>query len=99
MVTGIVQSVLADTGNRRISMQPDPAKEKKEKKNTPAVRNPSVRKPSARKKKAPAPAAGEDAVVGKPCPVCGKGTVIKGKTAYGCSRWKEGCTFRQPFGE
>ena len=99
MVTGIVQSVLADTGNRRISMQPDPAKEKKEKKNTPAARKPSARKPSARKKKAPAPAAGEDAVVGKPCPVCGKGTVIKGKTAYGCSRWKEGCTFRQPFGE
>ena len=94
MVTGIVQSVLADTGNRRISMQPDPAKEKEEKKNTPAAR-----KPSARKKKAPAPAAGEDALVGKPCPVCGKGTVIKGKTAYGCSRWKEGCAFRQPFGE
>ncbi len=99
MVTGIVQSVLADTGNRRISMQPDPAKEKVEKKNTPAARKPSARKPSARKKKAPAPAAGEDALVGKPCPVCGKGTVIKGKTAYGCSRWKEGCTFRQPFGE
>ena len=98
MVTGIVQSVLADTGNRRISMQPDPAKEKVEKK-APAARKPSARNPSARKKKAPAPAAGEDAVVGKPCPVCGKGTVIKGKTAYGCSRWKEGCTFRQPFGE
>ncbi|MDH3981499.1 MAG: DNA topoisomerase 3 [Kiritimatiellaceae bacterium] len=26
------------------------------------------------------------------CPVCGK-KVIKGKTAYGCSGWKEGCTF------
>jgi len=38
-----------------------------------------------------------DAIVGKPCPVCGKGTIIKGKTAYGCSRWKEGCTFRQPI--
>ena len=98
MVTGIVQSVLADTGNRRISMQPDPAKEKVEKK-APAARKPSARKPSARKKKAPAPAEGEDAIVGKPCPVCGKGTVIKGKAAYGCSRWKEGCTFRQPFGE
>lgn len=31
------------------------------------------------------------------CPVCGKGVVIKGKTAYGCSRWKEGCSFRLPF--
>jgi len=34
---------------------------------------------------------------GSKCPVCGKGKVIKGNTAYGCSRWKEGCTFRRPF--
>lgn len=34
-----------------------------------------------------------------PCPTCQKGTVIKGKTAYGCSRWKEGCGFRFPFEE
>ncbi len=39
----------------------------------------------------------DDSMIGKPCPVCGKGTIIKGKTAYGCSRWKEGCTFRSPF--
>jgi len=26
------------------------------------------------------------------CPLCGK-NVIKGKIAYGCSGWKEGCTF------
>ncbi len=38
-----------------------------------------------------------DALVGQPCPLCGKGTVIKGKTAYGCSEWKSGCTFRKPF--
>lgn len=31
------------------------------------------------------------------CPKCKKGTVIKGKTAYGCSRYKEGCTFRFSF--
>lgn len=31
------------------------------------------------------------------CPVCRKGTVIRGNTAYGCSRWKEGCTYREPF--
>ncbi len=35
--------------------------------------------------------------VGKPCPLCRKGTIIKGKTAYGCSEWKNGCTFRQEF--
>lgn len=33
--------------------------------------------------------------VGSVCPQCGEGKVIKGKTAYGCSRWKEGCDFRK----
>ena len=35
--------------------------------------------------------------VGLLCPVCHQGTLIKGRTAYGCSRWREGCTFREPF--
>ena len=30
------------------------------------------------------------------CPVCGK-PILKGKTAYGCEGWKDGCTFRFPF--
>ena len=38
-----------------------------------------------------------DTIVGTVCPLCGKGTIIKGKTAYGCSEWKNGCTFRKPF--
>ncbi|ADV45254.1 DNA topoisomerase 3 [Bacteroides helcogenes] len=38
-----------------------------------------------------------DGLVGQACPVCGKGTIIKGRTAYGCSEWKNGCTFRKPF--
>lgn len=36
-------------------------------------------------------------VEGQICPLCGKGTIIKGKTAYGCSEWRNGCTFRKPF--
>ncbi len=35
--------------------------------------------------------------VGLVCPLCGKGTIIKGHRAYGCSEWKNGCTFRQSF--
>ncbi len=31
------------------------------------------------------------------CPKCKKGTLLKGKSAYGCSSWKEGCKFRLPF--
>lgn len=41
--------------------------------------------------------AADDSIVGSACPICGQGHIIKGKTAYGCSRWKEGCTFRLPF--
>ena len=36
-------------------------------------------------------------VEGQICPLCGKGTIIKGKMAYGCSEWRNGCTFRKPF--
>ncbi len=31
------------------------------------------------------------------CPVCRQGHIIRGKTRYGCSRWKEGCTYAEPF--
>lgn len=31
------------------------------------------------------------------CPLCGKGHIIKGRTAYGCSRYAEGCTCRLMF--
>lgn len=51
-------------------------------------------------KKKPAPkklTKKKDLLVGKLCPLCGNGTLIKGKTAYGCSNWKAGCQYRQPF--
>ncbi len=31
------------------------------------------------------------------CPICRQGTIIRGNHSYGCSRWKEGCTYRAPF--
>ena len=34
---------------------------------------------------------------GMRCPVCGKGTIIRGRTRYGCSRWREGCTYAEQF--
>ena len=43
---------------------------------------------------------GTKVVVGAPCPLCGKGTIIQGKTAYGCSRWNDKeapCAWRQPL--
>lgn len=31
------------------------------------------------------------------CPVCGHGHLLKGRTAYGCSRFREGCSLRLDF--
>lgn len=31
------------------------------------------------------------------CPICNGGTMLKGNSAYGCSRYKEGCKFLVPF--
>jgi len=42
-----------------------------------------------------------NAAIDKPaqaiCPVCKKGNILRGKTAYGCSSYKEGCTFRLDY--
>ena len=34
---------------------------------------------------------------GMRCPVCGRGVIIRGKTRYGCSRWREGCNYAESF--
>ncbi|MBQ6763650.1 MAG: DNA topoisomerase 3 [Paludibacteraceae bacterium] len=31
------------------------------------------------------------------CPVCRQGRIIRGNTRYGCSRWREGCSYAEPF--
>lgn len=88
MVADIVNSVLSDNTNRRVTIMPEetPAK---------AIEKATARKKAAKKKAATTPQG--DAIIGTPCPLCGKGTIIKGKTAYGCSEWKNGCTYRKPF--
>ncbi|MBW1879262.1 MAG: topoisomerase C-terminal repeat-containing protein, partial [Deltaproteobacteria bacterium] len=35
--------------------------------------------------------------VGQPCPVCGRGRLIRGRAAWGCDRWREGCRFTLSF--
>ena len=101
MVTDIVYTVLRDNSNRRVTVMPEEPKAPAAK---PAAREKKTeKKTTARKKKdAPSPAPANslpegDAIVGQSCPLCGKGTILKGKTAYGCSEWKNGCTFRKPF--
>ena len=97
MVQEIVQSVLSDNTNRRVTVteetKPQPAARTRPTNTTPKAPR-ATTKASAPKA---APQKMDDSWIGKACPVCGRGIIIKGNAAYGCSRWKEGCTFRHPF--
>ncbi len=83
-ITDIVNSVLSDNSNRRVSL----TIEEKTK--------PKTRKKATTSKKT-ATLKADDSIIGTVCPLCGKGTIIKGKTAYGCSNWKNGCGYRVAF--
>jgi len=91
MVNQIVINVLSDQSGRSITIEQKKAEEEKPKKSKAASASKEAgekrpRKP--RKKAVPAPAV---------CPICHKGTLLRGKTAYGCSEYKNGCTFRLDY--
>lgn len=107
-VTEIVYDVLRDNSNRRVTITTDEDLKKAKKKKTAAPKKAAAKSAAtsstASTKNAaasPQPAISEpsadDSIIGTTCPVCGKGTIIKGKTAYGCSNWKNGCTYRVAF--
>ena len=107
-VTEIVYDVLRDNSNRRVTITTDEDLKKAKKKKTAAPKKAAAKtaatSSTASTKNAaasPQPATSEpsadDSIIGTTCPVCGKGTIIKGKTAYGCSNWKNGCTYRVAF--
>lgn len=107
MLKEIVNSVLSDNTNRRITIEDTvPAKEiqklaarkKARKQSTTTAKKPkqTTSKATATEKSATI-LQPDDSLIGKACPLCGKGIIIKGKTAYGCSEWKSGCQWRLPF--
>ena len=98
-ITEIVNDVLRDNSNRRVTtLSEEDLKKKKATKKKAAPKKKTEDQTVAPANTQPA-AQNNDPLVGTTCPVCGKGTIIKGKTAYGCSRWREGCNFRKPFDE
>ena len=89
MVGDVVRQVMSDNTNRRITIDPSLVD-----KSLPPV----LEKARAASQKEGAERPKRKIIrAGSKCPVCGEGKVIKGKTAFGCSRWKEGCDFRKPF--
>ena len=98
-ITEIVNDVLRDNSNRRVTtLSEEDLKKKKATKKKATTKKKTEDQTVAPANTQPA-AQNNDPLVGTTCPVCGKGTIIKGKTAYGCSRWREGCNFRKPFDE
>ena len=95
-VSEIVQEVMSDNSNRRVTVLSD-ADLKKVK--SPKTEQAPKAKSSRKKELTTSTSEGTRTppVEGAPCPLCGQGHIIRGKTAFGCSRWKEGCTYRVPF--
>ena len=107
MVSELVHTVLCDNTNRRVEQAPapsgnaSPAGKSSAKQGTSSPSAPSS--PAGNSSSSPENSNGEAKPkrkiirAGSKCPQCGEGKVIKGHTAYGCSRWKEGCNWRKPF--
>ena len=93
-ITEIVNDVLRDNSNRRVTTLSEEDLKKKAKKKATPKKKAATSKTST---DTPTATSNNDPLVGTTCPICGKGTIIKGKTAYGCSRWREGCNYRKPL--
>lgn len=88
MISEIVGNVMRDNSQRRIHVADAPSDSKKTGSSDDAP-------PKAPRKRAPAVKSLEAIA----CPICGTGHIIKGRTAYGCSRYGEGCALRLNFEE
>lgn len=93
LINTIVINVLSDNSSHRIAISEDKAEEtdskKKRRKTSDSAKSPKSGT-TRRKKKVES----LDQIV---CPTCKKGHIIKGRTAYGCSRYADGCACRLPF--
>ena len=101
LVHQVVYNVLSDQSGRTITIeQPATEPAKKERKPRTKSSETSGKEPQAKPKRSkkgettatPTP----DQVVPR-CPLCGQGTLLRGKSAYGCSAYKNGCTFRLDY--
>ena len=87
MISEIVMNVLRDNSSGSIAVeQGKPAKPK----SPSAGEGEKPKKPRAPRLKS---------IEEIPCPVCGKGHLVKGKAAYGCSEYRNGCHTVLPFAQ
>lgn len=106
LISDIVLNVLRDNGNVAINIE-----EETKKKKTVTKKDGEAKKKTAKKKsdansddtqsgKAAMPAASAITSLDQiACPLCGKGHLLKGHTAYGCSEYRNGCSLRLDFAQ
>lgn len=112
MVCEIVREVISDNGQTRVAFtsEADVAEKKKRgasksvaegaKSSGEGAVATAPKKPRASKKTVEKPTYKYTlATLPQVCPACGVGRILKGKTAFGCSNYANGCTFRIPFEE
>ena len=87
MVYEVVVNVRSDQSTRAITI------ENAVKESVPAGKEKKQRKPREKKENSNKSSSEE---IPK-CPVCGKGSILRGKAAYGCSEYKSGCAFRLDY--
>ena len=102
MVSELVHTVLCDNTNRRVEQASAPsgnASPAGNSSSSPENASSSAGNASSSLENSNGEAKPKRKIIraGSKCPECGEGKVIKGHTAYGCSRWKEGCNWRKPF--
>ena len=94
MVHQVVINVLSDQTGRTITIE-QAAPEKPQAEKEPKGKK--TRKPRAKKEKTAGQPESTTVPVKPVCPICKKGSILRGKTAYGCSEYKDGCTFRMDY--
>jgi DNA topoisomerase-3 len=74
--------------------RPAPASPRRAPRRATAATAPSPAAPSSSPAVLPAAPPSPPWIAGAPCPRCGTGRLIQGRTTLGCGRWREGCDFR-----
>ena len=98
MVNEIVLQVLRDDSDRRKIASPTPSSTATAVNNSNSSNNTTaINSNNSNNNNSGSNNTSADSIIGRPCPLCGKGRIIKGRTAYGCSEWKSGCEWRKPF--
>ncbi len=90
MIAQIVQTVLTDNSQRRIITEAEKPEKSSKTKAKSSDKDSKAKSPKPRRKAI-------KSLEEIKCPVCGEGHILRGRTAYGCSRYDQGCTFRLDF--